>query len=203
MTNTPDFPEVINYPEESPRPRTRRAVKVAALLAVVSALVLGVALGSALANSKKHPDAQPASQHPKSVYMDICAETPQAAQGRAKLLYTDPRYMAAKPVQVSDNPDQHWCVFGTSYQSDLWWVMAYIGDDNPIYRAMFAENGYDDNATRAVITYQGIPPLKFARNGWVAFITPSGGSNDEEVWSDFKAGAGAHLLMDIAKQAEK
>lgn len=200
MTNTPKPPDVIDYPEKSPRPRKLWIFRVAALLAVVSALIVGVVIGAVLANRKKTPTVS-SDGHAKSMYMDICADNHAAQQARAKLLYTDPRYMAAKPAQTSDSPDQHWCVYGTSYKSDLWWVMAYIGDDNPIYRAMFAENGHGDDATRAVIEYQGIPPLKFARNGWIAFITPSG-SGAEETWSEFKAGAGARLLMDIAEKAK-
>lgn len=204
MTNDfPDTTDIVDYPDV---PGHNKRSRFSSVLRKAAALVLPVALfggGVLLGKIIATPDTRTAnsSEHAKAVFQDICADNNEAVQARSKLVYTDPRYLAAKPASQSENPDQHWCVFGTSYESELWWGMAYIGEDNPIYRSMFAGNGYDDHASRAVITYQGVPPLKFARDGWVAFVTPSG-SGGEETWSDFKAGAGAMLLLDIAKHAD-
>src|SRR5699024_10559283 len=106
-------------------------------------------------------------------FVDYCAPTKEGSLLRGKLVYTDIRYMSDKPIQTPENPDQHWCVTGTTYESTLFWGIVYVGQDNPLYKTMVAENGEGDNASRAVITYQGVPAVKFARDGWLGFITDS------------------------------
>ena len=194
----------IEYSVDSGRSsRVRKAVSVTLLVVVVFLLIaLGMGLGAAIGYVAKHSATTAPTVHTNPPHTDICTGTVEARKARAELLYTNPGYLTTEPVQVSDDKNRHWCVFGTNPESDLWWGIAYIGDDNPVYRTMLAENGYSDSATRAVIMYQGIPPLKFARDGWVAFITPSGSVNGD-VWTAFKAGAGVRLLMDIADHAEK
>lgn len=199
-THSPYIPNgdgVIPYPDEHPAVKHRFAR--VGVYALVSTFLLTLVAVVTFFISKGHDSDkfQPAA------FKDYCSDTSESAALRGKLLYTDARYMKQKPAQTSadsENPSQKWCVIGTSYESDMWWALTYVGEDNPVYKAMFAENGYADDATRAVITYQGIPPIKFARDGWIAFITPS---ETDETWSEFKTGAGAMLLTDIAERSEK
>lgn len=204
MFDFTNHPDIVEYPVDSVRTsRVRKAVSITFLIVIFFLLIsLGVGLGAAIGHVTKHPVTTAPTVHASSPRVDICTSAAAARKARSELLYTNPGYLATEPVQVSDDKKRHWCVFGTNPESDLWWGIAYIGDDNPIYRTMLAENGYASSATRAVIMYQGIPPLKFARDGWVAFITPSG-SVDGDVWTAFKTGAGVRLLMDIADHAEK
>lgn len=191
----------IPYPEDAvppappiPSKRGKRAlyaVIATALLAV--AILVGVFIGR---DSVNHAAKSVAGDAP--AFVDMCADTKDSAQARSKLIYTDPRYLNPKPVQVSDDSNKKWCTIGTSYESSIMWGLAYVGEDNPIYRTMIAENGDGPDATRAVITYRGVPGIKFAAHGWLGFVTPS----DEE-WTAFKTGSVAMLMQDIANDAAK
>lgn len=196
----PPMAPIVDYPADADIDAQGHRIVSRGMLALTIALAVAL-IGSLAALTVQHVNnsKRTSATAISAPFEDYCGNTPESAALRAKLLYTDTRYMRQEPAQTSadtDNPDQKWCVIGTSYESELWWVVAYVGQDNPIYKSMLAENGKADDATRAVITYQGIPPIKFAREGWIGFITPS-----EDTWSEFKAGAGAMLLFDIAEQA--
>ena len=185
----PENTENITY--DFPDQKKSRKGSFLAILAVIGALILGAVGGAVIATKVK--DNPPVT----SAFTDYCADTPESEFERSKLIYTDGRYLRDTPEQVSEVEGQHWCVIGKEKgNADMWWALVYVGTDNPIYKTMVAEMGDDDSATRAVINYQGLPPVKFARDGWVAFITPS-----DEPWSAFKTGAGAMLLQKIADSA--
>lgn len=131
--------------------------------------------------------------------LDYCAATEEGTTLRAKLVYTDTRFLTTTPEQVNDDENGRWCVFGPNYDTDLWWVAVYVGEGNSLYGTMIAENGDSDDATRAVLRYQGIPAVKFAREGWVGFLAQD---EDGEQWTAFRAGAGGMLLHEIARSAE-
>lgn len=184
MPENTDTP-VIDYPEK----KSRKGL-LAALLAALLALAVGGGLLAAHLLTKKDATAH--------VFTDYCAASPESEFERGKMIYTDGRYLKDNPVQVSEKDGEHWCVIDPEKgDGTLHWVLLYVGVDHPIYKTMLAENGDDDTATRAVLRYQGIPALKFARDGWIGFVT----SDTDEPWSDFRAGAGAMLLQRIADQA--
>lgn len=189
------------------RPQNRRRKSLAARVANLLVAVVAVALFVGFCGLVVPPMmrlvldavAGPGGRSVVADFPDYCADSLDATKLRAKMLYTDPRYMEQKPAAIPDDDGDGphaWCVIGTTYPSDVWWVIAYAGVKNPLYRTMLAENGSSDNATRAVITYQGIPPIAFAREGWLGFITPG-----DDVWSDLRAGAGAELLRTLANDA--
>ena len=130
--------------------------------------------------------------------INVCADTNVAARERAATVYTDQRYLQDGVAESSDgNVLAPWCVFTTAYDSSLYWGLVYVGDSNPIYTAMLAESGDRDDASRAVITYQNIPPIKFAKGGWIGFITPS----DEDDWTASRAAQTAQELSALAQRA--
>lgn len=186
MIDYPEEPKVIRPSQNFGKTKIRGWAVFVAVTAVV-ALIAGVVY---LVNHK--PDVPAAA----SQLTDMCADTDTALSLRSKMVYTDPKYMG-NIVKRSETDGDNWCVFGTTFSEDQWWALVYVGEDNPLYRVMISENGDDDNATRAVITYQGVPPVKFAREGWIGFIT----GTDGEQWSAFRTGAGAILLQTIARDA--
>lgn len=187
VMSEPHTTPVFDYPDDKPSRKGRFAALVA--LALAALLVVGVTL---VVVTKKDAPADPAA-------LDYCAATEEGSMLRAKLVYTDTRFLSTEPEQVNDDENGRWCVFGPNYDTALWWAAVYVGEDNGLYRTMLAENGDDDNATRAVITFQGVPAVKFAREGWVGFVAQD---EDSEQWTAFRTGAGAMLLSDIAKAAD-
>lgn len=183
----PEEPKVIRPSQNLDKAELRGWV-VPLIVTVVVALIMGAAY---LIINHKNNTPVAASQ-----FTDMCADTDSSASLRSKMVYTDPKYMG-NIVKRSETEGDNWCVFGTTFSEDQWWAIVYVGEDNPLYRVMISENGDDDNATRAVITYQGVPPVKFAREGWIGFIT----GTDGEPWSVFRTGAGAILLQTIARDA--
>lgn len=127
---------------------------------------------------------------------DVCADTPLALAKRAALVYTNRDFLSNQVEQVSDDNGPRWCVFGTNDKNnDLWWVAVYAGEGNGVYRALIVDRREADDPP-ATLTYAGLPPIQFARDGWIAFITPS-----ENTWTAFHAGAGARLLADLVTAA--
>ena len=184
----PHTTPVYDYPEDTPPLRVGRIAAIVAL-ALVALIIAGVTF---VMVTKKDVPSDPAA-------LDYCAATEDGSMLRAKLVYTDTRFLETDPEQVNDDENGRWCVFGPNYDTALWWAAVYVGEDNGLYRTMLAENGDDDTATRAVINFQGIPAVKFAREGWVGFVAQD---EDGEHWSAFRTGAGAMLLSDIAKAAD-
>lgn len=186
MTEPSETP-VYDYPEgKSSRKILTPILAVVALLALIIGTVFVVR-----AFKSNAPAAASA--------LDYCAASEDGSLLRAKLVYTDSRFLEETPEQVNDDENGRWCVFGPNYDGGLYWAAVYVGEDNGLYRTMLAENGDGDNATRAVVNYQGIPAVKFARDGWVGFLAQD--ENGEE-WTPFRTGAGAILLNDIAKAAD-
>lgn len=186
-----DVSPVFDYPEDAPVAPRRKSKRLAIFAAVITlvALVLGAVIWKFTRNEAP---AAPAA-------LDYCAATDDGTSLRAKLVYTDTRFLETEPEQVNNDENGRWCVFAPNYDAGLYWAAVYVGENNGLYRTMIAENGDDDNATRAVVTYQGIPPVKFARDGWVAFLAQNG---DGEQWTAFRTGAGAMLLTEIANAAD-
>lgn len=187
VMSEPHTTPVFDYPDDKPSRKGRFAALVA--LALAALIIVGVTL---VVVTKKDAPTDPAA-------LDYCAATEEGSMLRAKLVYTDTRFLSTEPEQVNDDENGRWCVFGPNYDTALWWAAVYVGEDNGLYRTMLAENGDDDNATRAVITFQGVPAVKFAREGWVGFVAQD---EDSEQWTAFRTGAGAMLLSDIAKAAD-
>lgn len=183
----PHTTPVFDYPSDKPSRRSRVAAIVA--LALTALLVASVAI---VMMTRKDAPSNPAA-------LNYCAASEEGMMLRAKLVYTDTRFLTTEPEQVNDDENGRWCVFGPNYDTALWWAAVYVGEDNGLYSTMLAENGDDDNATRAVITFQGIPAVKFAREGWVGFVAQD---EDGEQWTAFRTGAGAMLLSDIAEAAD-
>lgn len=169
-----------------------RNVKLAIVAVIAWLLVTGVALAVYTVRTLSSAPQEPAA-------LDYCAVTDDGTMLRSKLVYTDTRFLNEEPDQVNDDDNGRWCVFSPNYDTGIHWAAVYVGEDNPLYRTMLAENGADDNASRAVIGFQGVPPVKFARDGWVAFVAQD---EDGEKWTAFRTGAGAMLLDRIATSAE-
>lgn len=181
--------EETNLLEDRPsQPESRKRLTVI----LVAALALMVAVVGVLVVKKMEREDS------ASVFTDYCAPTHESEFERSKMLYTDARYLTDEPVQVAETEGENWCVIEPSNAAGegMFWGILYVGEDNPLYQVMVSESGDDDNSPRAVVTYQGVPPVKFARDGWVGFTTPS-----DEQWSAFKTGAGLMLLQRIADQA--
>lgn len=191
---TEPTPPVFDFPEDkSPSRRTRAAV-----IALVMMLVVLMVTGVVGVRAGWFPlIGSPAPSEPAA--MDYCAATDEGTALRSKLVYTDTRFLTTTPEQSNDDENGRWCVFGPNYDTDLWWVAVYVGEGNSLYGTMIAENGDNDDATRAVLRYQGIPAVKFAREGWVGFLAQD---EDGEQWTAFRAGAGGMLLNEIARSAE-
>lgn len=172
----------------SPPSRTRSLV----IGAVILVAVLSVFIGILMISGKPSAPATSASKN-----LDVCANTHVAVKERSALVYTDQRYIQDDALVTSKTGAiTPWCVFTTTYDSGLYWGAVYVGSANPLYTTLTAENGEGDSSTRGVITYQSVPPIKFAKGGWIAFITPS-----EEKWTADAAVTSAKRLADIAQQA--
>lgn len=185
----PTTPPVFDYPEDKPSRKSKGRLAAIAAIVLTVLVVIG---GAVWMSTKKDVPSEPAA-------LDYCAATDEGTALRAKLVYTDARFLDTELEQSNNDDNGRWCVFGPNYDTELWWAAVYVGEDNSLYRTMLAENGDDDNATRAVIRYQGLPAVKFAREGWVGFLAQD---EDGEEWSAFRTGAGAILLSDIAKAAD-
>lgn len=174
-----------------PKQRTSRT-GIRALIALLLTLIIA---GGAMYGVWKWHDRQATPKSSKS-YVDICADTPLAVSKRSTLVYVDRNFLANRVEQESEDGGPRWCVFGTNdNHNDLWWVAVYAGDSSGMYRTLVAERHETDDPP-ATLTYTGLPPIQFARDGWIAFITPS-----ENTWTAVHAGAGARLLADLVTAA--
>lgn len=182
------------HPSNGHRPPPWKVILPAAAVAIVLAAAF---IGYVVTRPSAPPPVAAAQP------FDICAVTAVSASERAALVYTDKRYLSAG-VEATSDPDSltPWCVFTTNYASGLYWGAVYVGTTNPLYIAMTAESGNTDSAPRAVLSYQTVPPVKFARSGWIAFVTPS--TTDPTSASEWTAGdaaLAAKKLADIAQRA--
>jgi hypothetical protein len=173
-----------------PQQRTSRT-GIRALIALLLTLIIA---GGSMYGMWRWYERQTSPESSKS-YADICADTPLAVSKRATLVYTSRDFLSNRVEQESDSSPR-WCVFGTNdNHNDLWWVAVYAGESSGIYRALVAERHETDDPP-ATLTYAGLPPIQFARDGWIAFITPS-----EDTWTAVHASAGARLLADLVTAA--
>lgn len=180
-----------------PKPK-RSFVKrtVFMLMVLIAAAAAGVGGSLAAPTLKEMYDKSHLFVRPTTAKGDICADTPSAVAGRSALVITKTDFLASKVEQESESGTR-WCVFGTSDGNhDLWWVAVNAGTSNGIYRALTADRRDGEDGAPATLTYAGLPPIQFARDGWIAFITPS-----EDTWTAFHAGAGARLLAELVDAA--
>jgi hypothetical protein len=167
----------------------RTAATVSAAVLIVVLLVGGGFLWGRHTGAGTTAKASASSAH--TAFLDICADSSEAKSERARFVYVKPEYLTDTIEQKSDNPDSRWCVFGNKLTSGLWWAVIYVGEDNPVYETLVAENGTGEHASRGVVIYRGLPPVTFSRQGWVGFLTPPG-------WTEFRTQAAAIRLADIA-----
>lgn len=170
----PPQPPVYDYPDGLPsspppsNPKRRLSSWIVVLLAaaVAVAVILTVAVIGHRVTSRSAP-ADPsvsAVAEPPAV----CAPTDEGRDLRAQMFYTQKRYLSDE-VEPSEELPPRWCVFTTTYDSQMWWAAVYVGEDNPLYQVMVAKDGAELDKTRATVIYQQLVPIKFAYQGWIGF----------------------------------
>lgn len=165
------------------------------LAAAGSALAFTGFLGGLIYAHTYAGDTQTSAPGPTPA-VNLCASTEEAVRERMKLIFVDPDFQRAEPMQVSDGTAT-WCVLGLEKGQGMYWGIVYVGHDNPLYRTMVADSGDSPDVPRAMITYPDSPPVQFAHNGWIGFMAPS----DGETWTELRTGAATLLLSDLAQKA--
>lgn len=169
----PPQPPVYDYPDgphplpAAPAPsRWKSPVVVLVAASIALAVILTVAVvGHRVTRSSSPADTPVAAvAEPPAV----CAPTDEGRDLRAQMFYTQKRYLSDE-VEPSEELPPRWCVFTTTYDSQMWWAAVYVGEDNPLYRVMVAKDGAELDKTRATVIYQQLVPIKFAYQGWIGF----------------------------------